>query len=75
MTTQEELGAELRSIREGLNITQYSLIKRKDVTSGTQLQDIEEARRDVRLSTLFRLLEAYGKEILIVDKNTADSKK
>lgn len=75
MTTQEELGAELRSIREELNITQYSLIKRKDVTSGTQLQDIEEARRDVRLSTLFRLLEAYGKEILIVDKNTADSKK
>lgn len=75
MTTQEELGAELRSIREELNITQYSLIKRKDVTSGTQLQDIEEARRDVRLSTLFRLLEAYGKEILIVDKNTTDSKK
>lgn len=75
MTTQEELGAELRSIREELNITQYSLIKRKDVTSGTQLQDIEEARRDVRLSTLFRLLEAYGKEILIVDKNTANSKK
>ena len=75
MTTQEELGAELRSIREKLEITQYCLIKRKDVTSGTQLQDIEEARRDVRLSTLFRLLEAYGKEIIIVDKNTADSKK
>ena len=75
MTTQEELGAELRSIREELGITQYSLIKRKDVTSGTQLQDIEEARRDVRLSTLFRLLEAYGKEILIVDKDTTNSKK
>lgn len=75
MTTQEELGAELRSIREELDITQYRLIKRKDVTSGTQLQDIEEARRDMRVSTLFRLLDAYGKEIIIVDKDTAKSKK
>lgn len=73
--TQEEIGSELRSIREESGITQYRLIKDKIVTSATQLQDIEEARRDVRLSTLFRLLEAYGKEILIVDKNTADSKK
>lgn len=75
MTTQEELGAELRSIREELDITQYCLIKRKDVTSATQLRDIEEARRDMRVSTLFRLLDAYGKEIIIVDKNTTDSKK
>lgn len=73
--TQEEIGSELRSIREESGITQYRLIKDKIVTSATQLQDIEEARRDVRLSTLLRLLEAYGKEILIVDKNTADSKK
>ena len=73
--TQEELGAELRSIREESGITQYRLIKDKIVTSATQLLDIEEARRDVRLSTLLRLLEAYGKEILIVDKDTTNSKK
>ena len=68
--TLKELGAKLRSIRAGSGITQYRLIKDKIVTSATQLQDIEEARRDVRLSTLLRLLEAYGKEILIVDKDT-----
>lgn len=73
--TLKELGAELRSMREESGITQYRLVKDKTVTSATQLQDIEEARRDVRLSTLLRLLEAYGKKILIVDKNTADSKK
>nr|DAS82395.1 MAG TPA: helix-turn-helix domain protein [Caudoviricetes sp.] len=73
--TQEKLGAELRSIREESGITQYRLIKDKIVTSATQLQDIEEARRDVRLSTLLRLLEAYGKEILIVDKDTTNSRK
>lgn len=73
--TLKELGAKLRSMREESGITQYRLIKDKVVTSATQLQDIEEARRDVRLSTLLRLLEAYGKEIIIIDKNTADSKK
>lgn len=73
--TLKELGAELRSMREESGITQYRLVKDKTVTSATQLQDIEEARRDVRLSTLLRLLEAYGKEILIVDKDTTDSKK
>ncbi len=73
--TQEEIGSELRSMREESGITQYRLVKDKIVTSVTQLQDIEEARRDVRLSTLLRLLEAYGKKILIVDKDTSDSKK
>lgn len=73
--TNKELGAILRTLRDESGITQYRLIKDKIVTSATQLQDIEEARRDVRLSTLLRLLEAYGKDILIVDKNTSDSKK
>ncbi|WP_455993546.1 helix-turn-helix domain-containing protein [Porphyromonas endodontalis] len=73
--TNKELGAILRTLRDESGITQYRLIKDKIVTSATQLQDIEEARRDVRLSTLLRLLEAYDKDILIVDKNTSDSKK
>lgn len=73
--TLKELGAKLRSIRDESGITQYRLVKDKIVTSATQLQDIEEARRDVRLSTLLRLLEAYGKEILIVDKDTTNPKK
>lgn len=73
--TQEELGSKLRSIREEIGITLYRLIKEKIVTSATQLHDIEEARRDVRLSTLLRLLDAYGKDIKIIDKGAADTAK
>ena len=73
--TQEEIGSELRSMREESGITQYRLVKDKIVTSATQLQDIEEARRDVRLSTLLRLLEAYGKEIKIIDKGATNTAK
>lgn len=73
--TQEEIGSELRSMREESGITQYRLVKDKIVTSATQLQDIEEARRDVRLSTLLRLLEAYGKEIKIIDKGATNTEK
>jgi|GEM_PF-6776930 DNA-binding helix-turn-helix protein len=73
--TQEEIGSELRSMREESGITQYRLVKDKIVTSVTQLQDIEEARRDVRLSTLLRLLEAYGKEIKIIDKGATNTAK
>ncbi|WP_315333644.1 helix-turn-helix transcriptional regulator [Porphyromonas endodontalis] len=73
--TNKEFGAILRTLREESGITQYRLIKDKIVTSATQLQDIEEARRDVRLSTLLRLLEAYGKEIKIIDKGATDTAK
>ena len=73
--TNKEFGAILRMLREESGITQYRLVKDKIVTSATQLQDIEEARRDVRLSTLFRLLDAYGKEIKIIDKGAADTAK
>lgn len=66
--TSVEFGAMLRALREESGITQYRLIKDKVVGSTTQLQDIEEARRDIRLSTILRLLEAYGKELQIVDK-------
>lgn len=73
--TNKEFGAILRTLREESGITQYRLVKDKIVTSATQLQDIEEARRDVRLSTLFRLLDAYGKEIKIIDKGATDTAK
>lgn len=73
--TNKEFGAILRMLREESGITQYRLVKDKIVTSATQLQDIEEARRDVRLSTLFRMLDAYGKEIKIIDKGAADTAK
>jgi DNA-binding helix-turn-helix protein len=73
--TNKEFGAILRMLREESGITQYRLVKDKIVTSATQLQDIEEARRDVRLSTLFRLLDAYGKEIKIIDKGATDTAK
>lgn len=73
--TNKEFGAILRMLREESGITQYRLVKDKIVTSATQLQDIEEARRDVRLSTLFRLLNAYGKEIKIIDKGATDTAK
>lgn len=73
--TNKEFGAILRMLREENGITQYRLVKDKIVTSATQLQDIEEARRDVRLSTLFRLLDAYGKEIKIIDKGATDTAK
>ena len=73
--TNKKFGAILRTLREESGITQYRLIKDKIVTSATQLQDIEEARRDVRLSTLLRLLEAYGKEIKIIDKGATDTAK
>ena len=72
--TTKEFGAILRTLREESGITQYRLIKDKVVTSTTQLQDVEEARRDVRLSTVLRMLDAYGKDIQIIDKvatNTA----
>ena len=73
--TNKEFGAILRTLREESGITQYRLVKDKIVTSATQLQDIEAARRDVRLSTLFRLLDAYGKEIKIIDKGATDTAK
>lgn len=73
--TNKEFGAILRTLREESGITQYRLVKDKIVTSATQLQDIEEARRDVRLSTLFRLLDAYGKEIKIIDKGATNTAK
>lgn len=73
--TNKEFGAILRALREESGITKYRLIKDKIVTSATQLQDIEEARRDVRLSTLLRLLEAYGKEIKIIDKGATNTAK
>lgn len=73
--TNKEFGAILRTLREESGITQYRLVKDKIVTSATQLQDIEEARRDVRLSTLLRLLEAYGKEIKIIDKGATNTAK
>ena len=69
--TQEELGSELRSIREESSITLYRMIKEGIIKSTTQLRDIEGGR-DLMVSTLLRILEAYGKEIKIIDKCAAD---
>lgn len=69
--TQEELGAKLRSIREEVGITLYRMIKEGIIKSTTQLRDIEDGR-DLKVSTLLRILEAYGKEIKIIDKCAAD---
>ena len=66
--TTKDFGALLRALREESGITQYRLMKDKVIGSTTQLQDIEEARRDVRLSTVLRLLDAYDKELQVIDK-------
>lgn len=72
--TQEELGVKLRSIREEVGITLYRMIKEGIIKSTTQLRDIEGGR-DLMVSTLLRILEAYGKDIQIIDKGAADATK
>lgn len=69
--TTKELGAELRIIREGSDLSLYWMIKTGVIKSTTQLRDIEGGR-DLMVSTLLRILEAYGKEIKIIDKGAAD---
>lgn len=66
--TNKELGAEMRKARERLGISQYRLLKDKVITGIAQLKDVEEGRRDVRLSSIIKILSAYGKELKIVDK-------
>lgn len=72
--TTKELGAELRIIREGSDLSLYWLIKTGVIKSTTQLRDIEGGR-DLMVSTLLRILEAYGKDIKIIDKCAADATK
>ena len=72
--TTKELGAELRIIREGSDLSLYWMIKTGVIKSTTQLRDIEGGR-DLMVSTLLRILEAYGKEIKIIDKGAADTVK
>lgn len=72
--TQEELGAKLRSIREEVGITLYRMIKEGIIKSTTQLRDIEGGR-DLMVSTLLRILEAYGKDIQIIDKGATNTEK
>lgn len=72
--TTKELGAELRIIREGSDLSLYWMIKTGVIKSTTQLRDIEGGR-DLMVSTLLRILEAYGKEIKIIDKGAADTAK
>lgn len=72
--TQEELGAKLRSIREEVGITLYRMIKEGIIKSTTQLRDIEGGR-DLMVSTLLRILEAYGKDIQIIDKGATNTAK
>lgn len=69
--TTKELGAELRIIRECSDLSLYWMIKKGIIKSTTQLRDIEDGR-DLKVSTLLRILEAYGKEIKIIDKCAAD---
>lgn len=72
--TTKELGAELSTIREDSDLSLYWLIKTGVIKSTTQLRDIEGGR-DLKVSTLLRILEAYGKEIKIIDKGATNTAK
>jgi HTH-type transcriptional regulator/antitoxin HipB len=73
---QQAVGRAIRELRKRAGLTQEQVAERMG-TSGTYLSRLEAGQRDVRLSTLLRLLEGIGADLYqlasVLNRDLADS--
>jgi transcriptional regulator with XRE-family HTH domain len=59
---QQAIGGALRELRKQAGLTQEQVAERMS-TSSTYLSRLEAGQRDIRLSTILRLLDALGTDL------------